>query len=220
MIRLIIALLLSSTLLAADGVVLFVKGEATAIHKNKETVLKKGSEVKSATTLTTKENSLVVIKFEDGTTIKLNSNSVISIESLLDNLSPTTISLKKGSSFFNLVKRKIIDHPTKLKVTTRTASLAVRGTTFFVAVNEIDGNTDTWMCVREGVVDSTSLSTRQTKTVNAGEGLKISSNAALTAPRFLPWTKGLNWKFEGEEGLENKLDIKDAYEDILTNDYE
>jgi len=214
--RLIIISLFTFTILASDGVVLFVKGGAS-IGK---VALKKGSEVSFNSTITTDKNSLIVIKFTDGTTIKVNGDSEVFLKSFSNGASGTEISVRKGSSFFNYIKRKIVKDSIPLRVTTRTASMGVRGTTFFVAVNEIKNNTDTWMCVKEGIVSSTSLSTKQTKDVKAGEGIKISSNDRLTAPRFLPWTKALNWKLDGQEGLENNLDIKEAYEDILTIDYE
>lgn len=93
--------------------------------------------------------------------------------------------------------------------------MGVRGTEFFVSYGT--SNNDTWMCVNEGVVQVDS-DKRKGVNVKAGEGVKVSKS--VSDPKFLPWTKKLNWNFNPKKDLENKVSIEDAYKDPLNFDYD
>lgn len=222
LLKIIILSMISFFSFAQVGQILHQKGEVFILRANKEIQSKKNIELKLSDSIVTKKNAIAIVKLSDLSIIKINENSSIKITNLLDNKSPTTIELNEGSSFFKVDKSRKTNTD-KLLIKTRTASLGVRGTTFFTAVLNTKTESDTWMCVEEGEVVAKNINTRESKVVKTGEGLKISTEAKLQNPRFLPWTKGLNWELDyknSDKDIENKLNIRDAYEDILNTDYE
>lgn len=213
---------MSLSALAEIGQFLLTRLDVTIIRDGKSIAAKKLDKIQAQDVIVTGKKSLAVVKLNDATVIKINESSQLSLNHLFTDKNPTQIGLSKGSAFFKA--NKDAKSKTKLVIKTRTASLGVRGTTFFAAVATQKNATDTWMCVQEGVVIATSLNTKESKKVLAGQGVKISDTTKLQDPRFLPWTKGLNWEFSNGDttnvDIENKLDIRDAYEDILDTDYE
>lgn len=208
--------------LANIGQILHQKGEVKILRGDREIHSKRNAELFTSDIIVTKENAIAIIKLQDLTIIKINKNSSLKITNLLSEKKPTIIELNEGSSFFKVNKAKKTSTD-KLVIKTRTAALGVRGTTFFTAVLNTKSASDTWMCVQEGEVIAKNNNTKEVKTVKTGEGLKISSEAKLQDPRFLPWTKGLNWNLDfnnTNNDIENKLNIREAYEDILSTDYE
>lgn len=232
--KVIITLLTTLSTFAAIGNFSMIKGEVLLFSKSKSRLVKIKESFELNDIIETKKNAIAVVKLTDGSIIKINSESKISVQEIYTKNNKTSVFLDSGSAFFNISKNIApnITRPSKetlkeaslekFSVKTRTASLGVRGTIFFTAFNTNDksGENDTWMCVKEGLVSVTSVITKDQKLVRENEGLKISSEDKLDDPRFLPWTSGLNWEFDSEKDIENKLDIKEAYEDILTNDYD
>jgi hypothetical protein len=198
------------------GVVLFSKGE-TFEQVGKETrKIKKGDKVKDSSIIITKEKSLIVLSLKDGSKVKVNKNSKLQIK--LGKV--TKAALYKGSSFFNVLKAKV-SKGEKFKVVTKSASLGVRGTEFFVSYGKSKDSKDVWMCVNEGLVAVSPKNSKTEKLVKAGEGVHISDPKTVTDPAQLPWTKKLNWRLSSSDGdLENKVNIEDAYTDILDMDYD
>lgn len=204
------------------GNIMLTKGEVIILRGQKTITPKKLEIIRSGDTIETQKNAIAIVKLTDKTVIKISELTKIQVKELLTGNSPTTLELKEGSSFFQ-VERSLSNTQNKLLIKTRTASLGVRGTTFFAAVSNTKNSSDTWMCVKEGEVVASSLNTRESKVVKTGEGIKISAEDKLQEPRFLPWTKGLNWELNYENSdneIENKLNIREAYEDILNTDYE
>jgi hypothetical protein len=217
--KLILSTLIALSVHAVTGNILHIKGHAF-INKNKAS---KGDTLKANDILRTIKKSLVVIKLSDGSIVKVNSSSHFSID---NHQSKTKVTLKQGSAFFYVLKNQMLKYGkqvSKFDVKTKTAAMGVRGTTFFVSATDSSNNYDTWMCVNEGLVEISKLNQKggkSKKLVKAGEGIKIASNEKVDDPRPLPWTKNLNWNIDLNKDLENKVDIKDAYLDILDQDYE
>ncbi len=208
------------------GEVIFTKGEVSVETgiKNKKTVrkIKKGHKLQLNEVVITGNKSLAVIKLKDKSTLKVDKNSKMRVSAILKKLSPTKVEISKGAVFFNIIKKKAVGKkvPVSFKVQTRTAAMGVRGTTFFVSASGKDKNYDTWMCVKEGTVEAKRHKSNKAVLVRTGEGVKLSRTEKVDNPRPLPWTQGLNWEFDTEKNIENKVDISNAYKDILDQDYD
>jgi ferric-dicitrate binding protein FerR (iron transport regulator) len=217
--KLIITLLFSINIFASTiGKVIFVKGDVQVNSK----AIKRGYKLKAMDIITTGKKSLAVIKLHDKSTIKLDKRSKIRVTSLVDKLKPTKVEISVGSAFFNVLKKKQIDRskPAKFQVQTKTAAMGVRGTTFFVSAQDKSNNFDTWMCVKEGLVEAKRHKSKKSVLVKTGEGVKLARSEKVESPRPLPWTQGLNWEFDTNKEIENKVDISNAYKDLLDEDYD
>lgn len=217
--KLLITLFFSLNIFGATvGKVIFTKG---TVKINSKTI-KKGHKLKANDTISTGKKSLAVIKLNDKSTIKLDKNSQIKVTSIVDKLKPTKVQLSIGSAFFNVLKKKQVDRtkPAKFQVRTKSAAMGVRGTTFFVSAQGKANNYDTWMCVKEGLVEAKRANSKNTVMVKTGEGVKLAKNEKIESPRPLPWTQGLNWEFNTDKDIENKVDISNAYKDLLDEDYD
>lgn len=221
MFKILLMMSLMAPVIARDiGKVIFVKGKVTISHDKKKSFIKKGFIIQNKTTLETMKNSLVVLSLKDGSKIKLNELSKLAVSVPKDKNSPTKTGLYKGSSFFQVLKSKLIKK-NKFIVKTKNASLGVRGTQFFVSYGKKINSKDSWMCVNEGLVSVRAKSSKKEVLVKSGEGVHIKDNNNVTPPKSLPWTKNLNWSFDSRKGnLENKVRIEDAYKDVLGQDYD
>ncbi len=198
--------LLSTSPLFAAGKVLFLKGEVTLNSK----ALKKDDTLSDGDMLKTGEKSVVLVKFDEGSTIKLNEKSEVKVNLSQTKGKKSLFSMLRGTSFFKLDP----EAKAKLGVKTKRASLAVRGTEFFVAIMD----NDDFMCVRKGAV---LVQDKAKKRVLVKEGQGVSIGKAVSKPSFLPWTEGLNWKLDSKEGdLENKVNIQEQYKSPLEQDYD
>ncbi|OIQ15485.1 MAG: hypothetical protein BM556_17760 [Bacteriovorax sp. MedPE-SWde] len=206
------------------GEVIFTKGDVSVEVGNKKNTRKinKGHKLQLNEIVVTGKKSLAVIKLKDKSTLKVDKNSKMRVSSILKKLTPTKVEISKGAVFFNIIKKKAVGkkNPVSFKVQTRTAAMGVRGTTFFVSASGKDKNYDTWMCVKEGIVEAKRHKSTKAVLVKTGEGVKLSRTEKVDNPRPLPWTQGLNWEFNTQKNIENKVDISNAYKDILDQDYD
>ncbi len=205
-------LMMVSPLFAKEkvGSIFYQKGEVSINNK----ISKKGLSLFNLDKIKTHHNAIVIIKLHFGATIKLNANSELIIDQTADRLQPI---LNKGSSFLRIFKDKLKNKKFNLKV--QNVAMGVRGTEFFVDVENKKDNI--WMCVNEGVVEVILDNEKKGTLVRKGMGVKISHNKSVTPPKFLPWTKKLNWNQDPEKGLlKNSMDIKKAYYDPLELDYD
>ena len=219
MMKIILCIFLATISLQAKevGEVIFVKGVVKIKQDKKQLIATKGQRFINKSLIETGPGALAVISLTDGSKIKLNESSKIVVS--VTSSKPTKVGIFKGSSFFNVLKSKITKHD-KFIVKTRNASLGVRGTEFFVSYGK-ESSGDAWMCVNEGLVTVTPKENRLSVKVKAGEGVQIQDTKSVTEPKPLPWTRNLNWKFDSKEGdLVNKVDIQDAYTDLLDQDYD
>ncbi len=212
--------LISTTSARDIGKVIFVKGKVTNTVGKIKRLVKKNFIIQDKSTFETFKKALVVISLSDGSKIKLNELSKLAISVPKDKNSPTKTGLYKGSSFFQVIKNKMIKKD-KFIVKTRQASLGVRGTQFFVSYGKKVKSKDSWMCVNKGLVSVKPKSSKKEVLVKAGEGVHIKDKNNVTPPKSLPWTKNLNWGFDRRKGkLDNTVSIEEAYGDILGQDYD
>ena len=195
----------------ATGKAFFIKGSSFLNGKSlsKDDVIKEGDIIKIG------PKSLALIKFRTGSTLKLNENSEVRVNILKPSSNSTLLTLVRGSSFF----KKNPKIKGKLNVKTKTATLGVRGTQFFVSYGK-KLKDDVFMCVNKGSVFVTTDNKKGT-IVNEGEGVNINSQKKISRPRFLPWTKDLNWSLNPKsKKLENDAAIEEKYGDPLLQDYD
>ena len=165
---------------------------------------------------------MAIVTLNDGSTIKLNENTTISVTHLSNDTGPTKVTLGLGSVVVNALKsalKNILNE--KFILRTSTVAFGVRGTTFFASFGT-KGSSDIWMCVNEGSVSVRSSSEKEAKLVHEGEGVQVINGEKTSPPKPLAWTKKLNWNLnsENEEDLKNTINIEDAYSNPLEFYYE
>lgn len=205
--------LLFSHSLFASGRILVKKGSVTIDDK----AVSKKSRFTSGQTLKVGKKSLAVLRFENGNTLKVNEETSISLETSKNKDSKDNVfKLLRGSSFFKKNKKA----SGKMTVKASSVSMGVRGTTFFVSYG-VEKPEDIYMCVNSGVVAVEGSGDKNEVLVKEGEGVVISKGKKTSNPKFLPWTKNLNWKLSPKEkDLINKANIEESYNDMLEKDYD
>jgi hypothetical protein len=129
-----------STAAVADiGSIVDLTGTAV-IKRGKETIaVTKGTPVETNDKVETK-NGVVNIKFKDDTSVKVTENSSLVIDDFVydpKNASGGKLSLKATSGTVRYVSGNIAhNNPNSVKINTPTATIAVRGTDFVMAVDE------------------------------------------------------------------------------------
>jgi hypothetical protein len=131
--------LLSTAAVADIGSVIDLSGTAV-IKRGKEIIIvTKGALVETNDKVETK-NGVVNIKFKDDTSVKVTENSSLIIDDFVydpKNAVGGKLSLKAASGTVRYVSGNIAhNNPNSVKINTPTASIAVRGTDFVMAVDE------------------------------------------------------------------------------------
>lgn len=214
--------LLIPSVFASSAKLKYYKGEV--LLNNKQILNKVGTEIPNGSVVITKKNSIALIEISsDKATkiIKLDQLSSLKISELKDKEGKTTLDLNLGSAFIKYLK-KSKSSTNLLEVRSRSVTMGVRGTEFFV-VRPMDKKqaNDVWMCVNEGVVEVKNTDGSNKQLVKKGEGIHIKEGKKITKPKAYPWTKNLNWNMNPKKGsLENKVELESAYRDLLDYDYD
>lgn len=136
-----LALLLACSSASAEiGSVIDLTGTAV-IKRGKETItVSKGTQVETNDKVETK-NGTVNIKFKDNTNVKITENSALVIDDFVydpKNSAGGKLNLKAAAGTVRYVSGNIAkDNPNSVKINTPTAAIAVRGTDFVMAVDEM-----------------------------------------------------------------------------------
>ncbi len=165
--------------------VTFVDGDAFVLAMNSQTpaAINKGDQLGIGATLTTGATGTVNLKFGDGSTLQMEPNSELSLDTLSSfdgyGVVDSRLRLNQGAVKTRVVKRR---PASRFKITTPSAVAAVRGTEY--RVSSIDGPTPTMRGeVFEGLVD---VNTDQnTQAVPAGFGITAKKGETLKAPKPL-----------------------------------
>ena len=221
---LILFLVLFSTLSHASLITVKFKTGAVLVNKQK---WNPKIELKYGDIIETKENGLIILKLEKHSTIKINESSKVTLtppkKSKRGKLRHKVL-LNAGSIFVKAVQKVLKEEKSTLTLQTRIASMGVRGTEFFASYSDsqnLKNKKDIWMCVKEGKVIVQNRRTKNSTTVLAGEGVQVPFGKRTSKPRPLLWTKKLNWSMNPRKGdVANKIDIKQAYYDLLNIDYD
>lgn len=224
-------LFLSATLYAEAGKVFYSKGDVTITSKDKSKTAKakKGLSLELGDVIKAGPKSLAIVYLKGlngGSKIKVNANSEIQVRKIqgMEKARKTSVLLRAGSAFVKVLKEDT-EAGEKFILRTRSTSMGVRGTEFFAAYgkSEADGRinskTDVWMCVNEGLV-AIKAKDKKIVEVKAGEGVRVKKGKKTSKPRPLAWTRKLNWAMDPKEDLVNKVNIEEAYYDLLDQDYD
>jgi hypothetical protein len=138
---LLAGLLLSTTALAGIGSVTELTGSAT-IKRGKETIaVTKGTVIENNDKVDTKNGKLTII-FEDKTNVKVSEHSSLIIDDFVydPKSGKGKLDLKAAGGAVRYASGAIAKDPKAVNIKTPTAAIAVRGTDFVMAVNEIGGS--------------------------------------------------------------------------------
>jgi len=158
----------------------------------------------------------VVVSLKSGATLKLKSDSEITLTSTGGS---TTIDVSAGGVFSKVDKRQAGQ---TYQIRAQTMVAAVRGTEFYFSFGKKKKEkADLWLCVNEGQVNVVDSSTSSNVDVNAGEGIIIPTDKAIPKPKAYTWTKKLNWNMDASKGgVEDTSSMKGAYNDLMKMNYD
>lgn len=212
----LIAIAATASLAADAGKLTFVSGTVEVNGGKGWQKAALGAVVNEADKVRTGGKGTVIISLKSGATLKLKSDSQITLSAVG---TATTIDVE-GGSVFSKVDRRTAGQTYKIRAQTMVA--AVRGTEFYFAYGQKKKTkSDMWLCVNEGQVNVVDSSTSSEVNVNAGEGIVIPTDKAIPKPKAYKWTKDLNWNMDAEKGaVEDKSSLKGAYKDLLKNNYD
>ncbi len=201
-----------------DGICKEFKGSAFVRRAGKKINLSKGLKILESDTVVTGPGSFALIEFQDHSTHKVGENSSLDINELNED---GFFTLLKGSIISLVVPKKKIDKKKHFRIKTRSSVAGVRGTQF-VSYGTKEKKDDVWVCVHEGEVEVSHLTSQSTQQVKAGEGVSIfSKTKKVSKPKALAWTKKINWNMNPVKGeIENSISIDDAYKNLLDVDYD
>ena len=136
----------------------------------------------------TGSNSLAVVTFPSGSTLKIDPSSKVEITKQVDSQE------KKTTNIYRLIKGAILSKfkstdESELVVESEHVALAVRGTEFFFGE---DGN-DYFAAVNSGQVDVVKKDDLDYEPLEAGKALVIEDKKELTKPTQYSWANNLAW---------------------------
>jgi FecR protein len=135
-------------------------------------------EVFAGEKVNTPDNSSTVLRFRDQTQLQVGANSSLVLDRFIYDPNAQamegTITLVKG--IFRYVSRSAANDQ-RVKLTTPTTTMSIRGTTFVVYVAK-DGSTT--LAVVDGQVDVKPCAGTNTPRIKAGMGLNVSPSCAMT----------------------------------------
>lgn len=130
----IVFLLLSFSLFASVGEVIFIKGDVFVLRAGQLTPASVGMKLEEKDTVTTRKNSITRILFEDKSAVSVGSNSEFGIEGYMFDekaANNNTADFKVQKGIFRMITGKIAKaSPERFKLKTKTATMGIRGTTF------------------------------------------------------------------------------------------
>lgn len=164
--------------------------------------LKKGDSVAYGSSIRTGEDSLAVITFPGGSTLKIDPSSEVEIQEVINEED------KKTTNIYHLIKGAIISkfigaEDKELVVESEHIALAVRGTEFFFGE---DGD-DYFAAVNSGEVAVVKKGDYDYESLRAGNALVVENKKGLTKPARYEWANGLSW-FNQKEGLKKRSGFK------------
>ncbi len=189
------------------GKIVFLKGRGHVIKNIKKHPLKTGLKLFGKDIIQSYKNSTVVIRFNNGMTIKMRERSKITLTLL--STSPkkhvSKLHLNNGGIFVKLKKLKRKRH--NLRVTTITSTAGVRGTHFFI---HITNKKSVHIIVKTGNVHVIQHKTKKKVMVTKGKGIHVKHKKRMSKPQPHPLVTKLNWNMNHLKGkVEDKVKIRE-----------
>jgi len=189
-------LIFTTTLFASIGKIAALSGDVNILRESKIIAATLGFELQERDNIKTTKNGRVQLLFKDKTIISLGKNSTFNIEEYFyDSKKPeqTKASFKVAQGIFKTITGQIGKiNPSKFKLKTKTASIGIRGTIYFVearygATYEQSGNagTETYSCT-SGSITVTDPTTGVTVEIPEGYQITAVPGKPLPQPRQIP----------------------------------
>jgi len=204
----LLSLLVLSSLQGAESVFVgsfrYIKGEVTIESKKDKSTqyALKDMQFFEGDKISTNLNSFAILNFQDGSTIKMDQNSEITIVSLLGksekgHFGVSRILLGIGGVMVEVVKR--FTGPPSVEIdTTKGMAFGVRGTKFYTFI-ESDSE-DIWTLVLEGQVQAFDFAHDDNEIVQAGTSIVVVDGDRLTIPQEYEWVKKVSWNNDPAKG--------------------
>jgi hypothetical protein len=187
-----------STLCFASGISLkYIKGSISIDRDGLQVSPVKSMSLLVGDTISTSRKSFALIVYDQGSHIKLDPNSSITITSLETNAKEgrkgLSIFLKAGQLMMDLLGKKD-EHDVQIQ--TRTVALGVRGTKFLFADEE---GQDIYASVDRGEIEILDFDNDDFEIIKEKESLLIEQGKTFTRPQRSEWTRSLNWDLNSQE---------------------
>lgn len=210
-----IVLSFSSQIFAApsEGKCIFVKGNAFFERSGVKGILTKDATVKEDDLVIIEPSSMAIIKFKYQT-IKIEESTKIKIAELDDEF--TKISLENGALVINQLKKKLRESLIEkgpLEIITKTASIGIRGTTFF-AYQGIQNQTV--LSVQEGKVEFVAKNSKGKVLVDDGNSSMSNEENKNLRPRVFGFEKEINYNLDPKKDITSGAGLKSAIETTWT----
>ncbi len=156
--------------------------------------LTKGDVVSKGDSVKTGDNSLVILRFPDKSTVRVEPNSLIEISSIVERVSneslgSTSLILKAGRSVINIINKS---QAPVFKIKTKTVAIGVRGTYFFAGIDKESNDLD--IAVQKGEVEVSKIGDpEKADAITAGKGLTLENGENFTQPQNYDWIKKVNF---------------------------
>jgi hypothetical protein len=185
------------------GVCLFVKGNAFVKNEKTKLELKKGMKIYPGNSILLDHGSLSIIKFPMQT-MKILENTEISVDSLKTDDSKFKLTI--GGIIVEQTKQKLknLNNDSALKIKTPSASLGVRGTTFFAFAGT---KKQTVMSVENGSVYFKGKSSDREVPVELNTSIMTNESDKNIRPRSFGFENDINFNLDPVKDVEVKASL-------------
>lgn len=192
-----------------EGKCIYAKGSVYFERAGVKEILVANTIIKENDMIIVSPKSLAIIKFKYQT-LKIQETSKIQVTTLKENYAK--FSLENGSVVINQLKKKLresVRDKAPLEVKTASATMGIRGTTFFVYQG---GEGQTVLSVQEGKVDFLAKNSIKEILVSGDNSSMTNEDLKNLRPRSFGFEKEINFNMDPEKKLESGEGLKSALE--------
>ncbi|MBK25671.1 MAG: hypothetical protein CME70_16860 [Halobacteriovorax sp.] len=198
---LVLILFLNSPILLAEkehdyaAILFFTRGK---VYLSSEGGLfgevKKGHEIAEGDIIRTKDNSLAIVRFPDKSTMRIDHNSEIEIEKVVENvegesLGSSDIILRGGRAVIDVINKS---RAPVFNVKTRSVAIGVRGTRFMAGLDPESNHMD--LAVDRGEVEiSHKEKPDMADAIEAGHSIHLENGSEFNQPQQHDWISKFNF---------------------------
>ncbi|MBT7609261.1 MAG: hypothetical protein HN576_05865 [Bacteriovoracaceae bacterium] len=148
--------------------------------------------------LKTESGAVAILVLPDSSKIKVGPSTEIKIEKLVsqiedESFEESSIILRTGKILIDIINKSA--EPV-LKIKTKNAAIAVRGTRFFLS-QEYSGDGNLWVAADHGELEVTSLRIKgMADAIDPGQGIVIDQLGGFSQPQEYNWVKKINYDTE------------------------
>jgi len=198
-ILLLLLFIFSQNSFAKDIIVFYAKGDVKITNlENEERKALKGTNITEGEQISTGNNSFVILKIDGHSVHRVEENSNLLINNLPYNFKDSD-ELEEGGSFylklgtiFSEVTQK--SDTNSLTIKTKNSTMGVRGTKLMVSKGQ--ETNDTWVSVKEGVVEVQNEVSGNHDLLLNKQSLVIESDKNFTKQKVYEWQNKLSWTID------------------------